>query len=465
MCDWGDDGRIYLIVGGAGEIMRVKDTGGKLETVLSPDTRNGELVFAFPRLLPAGGQLLFNILTPKGLIDRQLALLDLETHEKKILLEGASLVGYARTGPGASTGYIVYFRDGSLFAVPFDLHRLQVGPSVPLLSGVAGVANVGLASISDSGTLAYITGGLFDLLMSNMVWVDRRGNEQVLPVSARSYQPGMLVLSPDGGRAAASIVSLQTVTSDLWIHEVTGAGVKRLTFGGFDLSPVWTPDSKHIIYWFSPTTGGITPGELRSVTADNSGPPTTILASPEPISPTSVSPDGKLLLATKRERGNNPLAGGVWVVPLESSGATPRAFLQSDKFDYGSASFSPDGHWVAYNSNDSGKNEVYVVPFPEPGGKTQVSFEGGTAPRWNRNGRELFYLNGSKLMAVDVFTSPTFHTGTTQMLFELQYAPAAFDASPDGKRFLITKPGEAPQQSNEVHVVVNWFEELRQRAR
>jgi eukaryotic-like serine/threonine-protein kinase len=229
--------------------------------------------------------------------------------------------------------------------------------------------------------------------------------------------------------------------------------------------PVWTPDGKRLIYWSSPTGLVNTPGELRSIPADNSGPPTTIMTSPVWLLPSSISPDGKTLLVSKIRDPNLD----VFVVPLDSPGKDgsdmkPRAFVQSEKFSQSGARFSPDGHWVAYSSNESGKSEVYVVPYPGRGGKTPVSVDGGVVPVWNRNGRELFYASGRKVMAVEVQTSPTFSAGTPKVLFEAGFA-ALGDVSPDGRRFLGSKPAAAPEQSDDLHVVLNWFEEIRQRAK
>jgi Tol biopolymer transport system component len=162
--------------------------------------------------------------------------------------------------------------------------------------------------------------------------------------------------------------------------------------------------------------------------------------------------------------GQRTGGNAVWVLPLAegaSADSKPRNFHES-KFNEQSAHFSPDSHWVAYTSNETGLSQIYVVPYPGPGGKSQVSLDGGTDVRWNGNGRELFFRNGNKMMVVDVQTSPTFHAGTPKTLFET--ANIGFDVSPDGRRFLMVKPAAASQgQQNEMRVVVNWFEELRRR--
>jgi Tol biopolymer transport system component len=146
-----------------------------------------------------------------------------------------------------------------------------------------------------------------------------------------------------------------------------------------------------------------------------------------------------------------------------SSEAKPRNFLES-KFDQADAQFSPDGRWVAYASDDSGRTQIYVVPYPGPGGKSPISLDGGDNPRWNNNGRELLFRSGTKIMAVDVETSPTtFRYGTPKMLFETA-RDAEYDVAPDGRRFLIIKyPDAQPVRQNDLRIVLNWFEELRRR--
>jgi dipeptidyl aminopeptidase/acylaminoacyl peptidase len=179
--------------------------------------------------------------------------------------------------------------------------------------------------------------------------------------------------------------------------------------------------------------------------------------------PSSWSPDGQLLAFTEL----NPTTGwDIWVVRLGDHKTQP--FLRTP-FTEGGPRFSPDGRWLAYVSNESGRNEIYVQPYPGPGGKRQISTEGGAEPVWNRNGRELFYRNGDKMMAVDIATQPSFAAGKPRMLFEGPYLPTAatiqnYDVSPDGQRFLMLKPSESAESSpKQINVVLNWFEELKQK--
>jgi eukaryotic-like serine/threonine-protein kinase len=185
------------------------------------------------------------------------------------------------------------------------------------------------------------------------------------------------------------------------------------------------------------------------------GQPVTLIDEGPSPTPNSVSPDGKFVIGT---RGND-----IWVLPLggDPKTAKPQPFLDN-RFTRAEFQFSPDGKWVAYQSNESGRNEVYVSPFPGPGGKSQVSTDGGTQPRWNRNGRELFFRSvPNRLMAVDTELTPAFRAGAPKMLFEK--VSSDYDVHPDGKRFLMLKPAATTADSSELHIILNWFDDLRKK--
>jgi serine/threonine-protein kinase len=468
-CDWGEDGYIYL--GATAGIMRAPEAGGAAELVAAFDAASGETSYELSRLLPGGTQLLFSVLG-SGITDVSVAVLDLETREKKLLLKGAGPVTFAGTGPGAAQGHLVYGRNGALFAAPFDQRTLEVGAAIPVLEGVTAIGPLNAASVSDTGTLAYFAGG-DRALGTRLRWIDRDGSETPLPEPAHPY--ASVALSPDGGRVAVDLFDLATFTGDLWLYELDGDRLTRLTFGGINSSPVWTPDGQRLIYWHS--EAGQSNGELRSVPADNSAPPVTLATVDDgPIGPTTITPDGTAVIGVTA-RGTGPGADiDIWALRLEGTASTSgdaataelSDVLASDYNELG-AMLSPDGRFLAYASNESGREEVYVVPYPGPGGKTQVSTDGGRLPRWNPNGRELFYVNGTRLMAVDVETSPVFRRLTPKALFEapaLGVATSAFYAvAPDGARFLIPALGETDVDAPfELRIVVNWFEELRELA-
>jgi serine/threonine-protein kinase len=466
-CDWGEDGYIYL--GATAGIMRAPEAGGSAELVAAFDAASGESSYELSRLLPGGTQLLFSVLG-SGITDVSVAVLDLETGEKELLLRGAGPVTYAATGPGAAQGHLVYGRNGALFAAPFDQRTLEVGAAIPVLEGVTAIGPLNAASVSDNGTLAYFAGA-DQALGTTLRWVDRDGSETPLPEPAHPY--ASVALSPDGGRVAVDLFDLATFTGDLWLYELDGDRLTRLTFGGINSSPVWTPDGQRLIYWHS-EAGQYNDGELRSVPADNSAPPVTLATVDDgPIGPTTITPDGAAVIGVTA-RGTGPGADiDIWALRLEGTAPTSGDAAAAElgdvlASDYNEldARLSPDGRFLAYTSNESGREEVYVVAYPGPGGKTQVSTGGGRLPRWNPNGRELFYASGTTLMAVDVETSPVFRRFTPKALFEaptLGISGSGFYAvAPDGMRFLMPGLGDTDVDAPlELRIVVNWFEELR----
>jgi serine/threonine-protein kinase len=390
------------------------------------------------------------------------------TGDKKIVAEGLTIARYAPSGSASATGHLVYyapFGGGSLMAVPFDVDRLDVkGSPAPVLDGVqVAVGPFGAFGFSESGTLAYLPGNAVGTATSTLVWVDRKGAEQPLPAPARPYTS--LRLSPDGGRAAVDIDEGTPAArkSDVWVYDLARGTLTRRTFEETASNPVWTPDGKQFVYRSAVVQRRT--AELRLAPADGGGPPASVAASERGV-PTSVSPDGTLILGVGFRGGGSVSQTDLLVWSLgegASAGAKPRPFLEGP-FGKASPQFSPDGRWVAYQSNESGRDEVYVVPYPGPGSQSQVSTDGGTVPRWAPSGRELFYRTGDKMMAVEVQTSPTFRAGTPTTLFEGHYDPFAYDVAPDGKRFLMLKAVAGQARADHLHVVVNWFEQLRRRA-
>ena len=456
---WEQDDYIYF--GGRQGLERAPSTGGRPQILATADSKKGELAYNAPQLLPGGKQLLFSI--SLGLNKVQIAALNLRTAEKKILLDAAGWGSYARTA--LETGHIIYARNGSLFAAPFDPSRLQLRSPVPVLEGIAGTGVFLAVGFSDSGTLAYVPGssqlGLYTL--SRPVWVDRQGTEEPLSAPPRLYV-GDPRLSPDGRRVAISVLEPQQLVPDVWIYDLARGTLTRVTSEKANLNPVWTPDGKRLLYASSSSLANWQSSELRSVPADSSGPAMTLTASDgSGLGPSSVSPDGKLVLGIRNRTGSLELNGRqIFFLPLPegASSAKPEVFLDS-QFTKAEATFSPNGRWIAFQSNDTGRDEVYVVPYPGPGGKSQVSTDGGSSPRWARSGKELFYRNGDKMMVVDVDSDTKFRAGTPKMLFE---KAGAYDVSSDGNRFLMVRPAAPSQtQTNEMHVVVNWFRELQER--
>jgi Tol biopolymer transport system component len=277
--------------------------------------------------------------------------------------------------------------------------------------------------------------------------------EQPLAAPPRPYETPRL--SPDG-----RLVAVGTLTpTEIWVYDIPRGALSRLTFEGGQ-QPLWSPDGKRIAFR-SPRAGK--PPNLFWKPADGSGAEERLTTSEHAQFTESWSPDGQFIAFMDIA----PTTGlDIWILPLEGD-REPRPFLQTP-FQESMARFSPDGRWLAYASDESGRTEIYVRPFPGPGGKWQISTEGGTEPFWARSG-ELFYRNGNQLMAVETRTQPSspaiFSAGTPRLLFEgLYVASSDYDVTADGQRFLMIKPvAQEGAAATQIHVVLNWFEELKRR--
>ena len=325
-----------------------------------------------------------------------------------------------------------------------------------MVEGVAQSPVTGAAqySISKTGSLVYVSGGLQGT-QRKLVWLSRDGKEEPVPAPARAYQNPRL--SPDGRRIAVSVVDQGT---QAWLYDLSSDTLRRLTFEGkVNNFPSWTPDGKHLA--FASDKAGFS--DIFWQLADGAG-GFEQLTNLEYAHPNSWSPDGQLLAFVQ---GTATKGYGIWVLRMADRKAQP---LLQTAIDETAPRFSPDGHWLAYASDESGRSEVFIQPYPGPGGKWQISTEGGTEPMWNPNGRELFYRSGDKMMAVDITTQPPFSAGKPRMLFSGPYLPdwtalgTNYDISPDGRRFLMVKPVDSPDAGPaQINVVLNWFEELKHR--
>jgi Tol biopolymer transport system component len=469
-CDWADDGYIYF--GSQQGIVRVSESGGELEFLTSVES--SERFDVNPQVLPGGAVLSFTAMTGGELGELNVAILDLETRETKVILPRAGLAVFAATGPTPGNGYFVYGQDAALFAAPFDVDRREAGPVRPIIDEVFGISGISFVAISRTGTLAYLDGDLILGGGSTLSWVDRVGTVRAAAETPAIW--GEVTLSPDGRRAAGGMVNLgDDITADVWTLSFDGGRMARTTFSGFNGSIVWTPDGERMLYAGFDNVAQ-SPGRLESVPTDNSGTPMTIAAFDSfSAYPTSISPDGRVLL------GSGAVASGsdIWALTLDGVPAGGEQvteanldFVLQSAFGESHATFSPNGRWIAYVSNETGTEQVYVVPYPGPGGKSQVSTDGGRQPRWNPAGDEIFYLNGPRMMVVDVETESRFDAGNPRVLFEdaalVTPSPAnarafQYAVAPDGLQFLmlssVSASGSGRQQ--QLRVVRNWFEELK----
>src|SRR5579864_6838001 len=446
--NWGSQGMIAFAPTAVSGLQQVSDVGGTPQPLSRLD--KGENSNRWPEFLPGGKALLFTAGTavPAIFTNSQVAVQLFGTSERRNLIQGGTLPRYA------PSGHLVYAQGGTLMAVPFNPQRLTAtGTAVPVVEGIMQSTLTGAAqySISARGSLVYVSGSV-QSVQSRLVWVSRSGIEQPLAAPARAYV--FPRLSPDGRRVAVGIVEQGT---QVWLYDLSGDTLTRLTFeGNVNTNPSWTPDGKRIA--FLSNKEGL--GNLFWQLADGSGGLEQLAKGDYNQYESSWSPDGQILAFVEA----NPTTGyDIWVLRMSDRKAQP--FLRT-RFNEATPRFSPDGRWLAYMSDESGRFEIYVQPYPGPGGKWQISTEGGTEAVWNPNGRELFYRSGNKMMAVDITTQPGFSAGKSRMLFEGQYQPTPttspnYDVSSDnGQRFLMLKPVEQAAGPTQINVVLNWFEEL-----
>jgi serine/threonine-protein kinase len=349
-------------------------------------------------------------------------------------------------------------------AVPFDVDRLESkGNAVPVEQGVLRY------TVSASGSLAYVS-GTPETRASRLVWVSRDGTEQLLDAPARVYnQPR---LSPDGRRVVVDIVE-DAQKMQVWLYDLARDTLAPLTFEGVNRHAVWTPDGKRIA--FMSNREGAT--QIFSQLADGSGGLERLTSNPPTTTadtlhiPYSWSPDGQLTFVKVV-----PASGAeFWALQASSSSKevrnAQRVAVQVRNPD-GAPQLSPDGRWLAYAADDeSGRREIYVQPYPGLGGKFQISTGGGNEPQWSRDGRELFYRSGNKMIAVAIATEGGFVAGKPRQLFEGNYITtlagwvrANYDVSPDGQRFLMLKRvDQGRERLAQINVVLNWSEELKRR--
>jgi Tol biopolymer transport system component len=476
---WDDDGSIVVSDALGKGLLRVPAAGGPPAPVAA--LSNGEIVLANPQILPGGKAILFVAVTTMDPDKNTIEVLTLADRHRKILVRGGNSPRYvASSGQGSSrdgapngVGHLVYVNKATMFAIPFDLDKLETrGTAVPVLNDVANQATTGIGQFdlssapSGHGTLVYRRASGTASGMSTLQWLDSTLKKEPLRAKPGVYQN--LTLSWDGKRVALTVA--EGGSSDIWVYDPQRDSMTRLTFGGeAQFGPQWSPDGRYILF------ASIGKGIFQA-RADGASQPQALLESKIPQIPGCFSPDGKRLGYTDFANGNPQL----WTLPLEDQGGRlkagkPEQFLKSSFADQGPL-FSPDGRWVAYISNESGKNEIYVRPFAPSaslsgsagqGGKWQISNNGATGVLWSRNGHELVYHSGDQMMAVSyTVKGDTFVAEKPRVLVAKLGPIKDWDLAPDGKRVLVATPvesAEAPKQEHEVVFLENFFDYLRQR--
>jgi Tol biopolymer transport system component len=447
---WGTRGTIAFAPGNISVLWQVSEAGGS--PVPLSHVEKGEANHGWPEFLPDGNALLFFVSTEGNWTNGQIAVQTVGTAGHRNLIPGGMYPHYA------PTGHLLYVQRGTLMAVPFNPQQLTVtGTAVPIVEGVLQSTLDGDAqySFSATGTLAYVPKAAQSTLLK-LVWVNRNGAEQPLAAPARAYV--IPRISPDGLRIAVGITERESQT---WTYDISRGTLTRSTFqGNNNLDAIWTPDGNRIVF----TSNRDGQRNLFWQLADGSGGLERLATSASLQIPGSLSADGQFLAYGEVDARTGY---DLWVLRLSDRKAQP--FLQT-RSNESAPRFSPDGRWLAYTSDESGRKEIFVQPYPGPGGKWQISTEGGVEPLWNRNGRELFYRTGKKMMAVEISTKPSFSAGAPKTLFEGEYvllptiSTPNYDVSSDGQRFLMLKAVEqAHSPPTQINVVLNWFDELNQK--
>ena len=456
---WTADDMIYFVSDVPGGLLRVAAAGGQPTEVAKIDLTKGQRTHRYPCALPGGKGILLTVgmADTETFDDAHIAGFDIETGRMKTLVEGGT---HPRYSP---SGHLLYARDGKILAIRLDPHQLKVGGQpFTVLDGVLMSRNSGVANydVSESGDLAYFP-GVVDKGERTLVWVDRNGNAEPLKLPPRAYLHPRI--SPDMRQLA---VEIEGPNHNFYVYDFARDVLSQMTSDGVSHWPVWSSDGRQLAY----RSGPMGAFKMWQIPTDQSRPAAQLPGTGVSQSAESWSPDGRELVYT----ATTPEAGShIMVESLEGDHEShPFADIKASA---GSAKFSPDGHWLAYCSNETKKPQVYVQAFPGPGPKIQVSSDGGTDPVWKRNLGELYFRNGDKMMAIAVSTTPTFTAGHPRILWAGRYShgmstscgpPGAtssnYDVTADGQRFLMIKD-EAPDTavSKQILVALAWADEVK----
>jgi serine/threonine-protein kinase len=461
---WGDDGDIIAALNPDEGLSRISSGGGLPTplTALSQETK--ERAQSWPQVLPGSQAVLFTAVSADGNYEEAtIDVFSFKTRERKTIHRGGFFGRYLPTSNGM--GHLVYVRQNTLYAEPFDLRQLSVtGVARPVIEDLSNLRVSGSANFAFSKSGIFIYATLKGQPPRSIFWLDRAGKAQPLHL-APGFLPMSPRFSPDGKRLAFAMDNGQRVL-DIWVKDLEHETTSRITsLPGRNSSPVWTPDGNHIVF----VSSGSAASGIYSMRADGVGEPQRLTDGKVQQIPESFSPGKRLAFIQYNGRFE------IWTAPVEGDLDHPRLgkpepFLRTGFSAY-HPSFSPDGRWLAYQSNETGTNEIYVRPFPGPGARQQVSTDGGENPLWSRNGRQLFFLTLDRRIMVAGFTAKAsnFSVSKPEVWSQnrLFYVGGnyPYDAAPDGKRFaVVLSPfGTAEQEErpiDNVTVLLNFFDEL-----
>jgi serine/threonine protein kinase/Tol biopolymer transport system component len=444
---WGRDGTILLsqIPPGEPGIFRVSDRGGEPVRVLGADPSD-PVALLWPEFLPDGRHFLFQALAP-DMRSRELRVGSLDSREVRSITQLASRFEYAEPG------YLIYVRENALFAQPFDAKKAALSGEPTLLAeNVHHFFGPGHAafSVSQTGVIAYQAAET----PVRLVWLDRRGRE--LGVLGQPAGVDSVRISPSGNRIAVDVEDSRFGTSDLWVFEAASGASTRLTAGQIDESaPVWTPDGARLVFRVDDKG----PPDIAQMVVGSPGSERSLLILPGVQQSEDISPDGRRLVFLQ----DAPSTADIWLASLEGD-PQPKPWLRAP-FDERNPRFSPDGRWIAYDSDESGTREVYVALTEGAAEKKRISPSGGKAPRWSRDGKELFYAApDDSLVSVPITFGANLQAGTGAPLFRVEAGIRNFDVSPDGSRFLVSSPVEKSPESP-IRVILNWNSVVKEKGR
>ena len=397
---WTPDDTIVYTPNYASGLWKVSASGGIPQKLTDPKTADGELGHFWPQILPDGKTVLFTSFRTPAERSR-IELYSLDTGQRRVVIDGGFFGRYA------PSGHVLFARATTVFAAAFDPRRPEtVGQPVPVLSGVGVSLQDGLAhfSVSMTGTLAYVSQAALNA-PRQLAWIDRTG--RTFPINDMRRGFDFPRLSPDGRRVALTIREEGDV--DVWVYDLLRENFGRITaLPGTQSRPVWSADGRRLFFnWEEPVF------HIYSRAADGAEAPQRVVDGPFDVNPTSVSPDGRFLVY---ERSDPVTKGGIWLLPLTGD-AKPKAFVDTPAQEQ-DAAVSPDGRRLAYESNETGRGEIYLQAFPDGGDRVQVSTSGGRNARWSRDGKELYFREGDKMMAVSLQGSAV---GRPMALFEKRF--------------------------------------------
>jgi serine/threonine-protein kinase len=451
---WLEDDTIVFADGQKYGLWQVTASGGEPKQLTTPlrfQSEKREHSHLYPHILPEDKGVLFTIFNPG---QNLIATLSFETGQKKTLIERGSCAHYVQTG------HLIYSLAGDLIAVPFDLKAMKVtGSPLPVVEGVMlGWYGTAHFSVSRNGSLVYIPGSVAPAANDRLVRIDRTGKVEVLPFPLGDYQSPRI--SPDG----ESLLVVETEPEPIphmWVFDLARGSKRRFTDERGDTYwGIWSPDGKQIV--FNSSLGGATM-DLYSKPADGSAQEKRLTEGTLTLLPKSWADDGKTLIITQAVDPNTGF--DIEMLPYEAVG-TPQPLINT-RFDEFHPTISPSGRWLAYSSDESGRAEIYIKPYPGPGGAIPVTTEGGREPVWDPSEKELYYRddNGDKLFKVSILTEPAVQIGSPELLFEGRFFGSSnwgrnYDISPQGDFFILIEEGEM-QSAAQINVVLNWFEELK----